>query len=260
MIIDWFTIGAQILNFLVLVWLLKRFLYKPVLDAIEQRETRIAATLADAAASKAQAAKERDVLQDKNKAFDNERAALLAKATDEARDEGKRLAEMARKAADALKDKQAKALASNATNLSVEIGRRAKVEVFAIARKALADMADAEIEERMTALFIRKLGMVEGPAKARISDMLSTNGEPALVRSAFDLPTKQSAAIRKAIDTTFAAKVDIRFETASDLVGGIELVAGGQKLAWSISDYLKTMEKSVGELLTRDGASSATAA
>ena len=70
MAIDWFTIGAQILNFLVLVWLLKRFLYQPVLDAIDKREKRIAATLADAAASKAQAAKERDALQAKNDAFD----------------------------------------------------------------------------------------------------------------------------------------------------------------------------------------------
>ena len=39
MLIDWFTVGAQVLNFLILVWLMKRFLYKPVLDAIDARET-----------------------------------------------------------------------------------------------------------------------------------------------------------------------------------------------------------------------------
>jgi F-type H+-transporting ATPase subunit b len=43
MLIDWFTVGAQALNFLILVWLLKRFLYKPILDAIDAREKRIAA-------------------------------------------------------------------------------------------------------------------------------------------------------------------------------------------------------------------------
>jgi hypothetical protein len=48
MLIDWFTVGAQIVNFLILVWLLKRFLYKPILDAIDAREKRIAAELADA--------------------------------------------------------------------------------------------------------------------------------------------------------------------------------------------------------------------
>ena len=47
MLIDWFTVGAQALNFLVLVWLLKRFLYQPILDAIDAREKRIAKELAD---------------------------------------------------------------------------------------------------------------------------------------------------------------------------------------------------------------------
>ena len=48
MLIDWFTVGAQALNFLVLVWVLKHFLYKPILDAIAAREKGIAAKLADA--------------------------------------------------------------------------------------------------------------------------------------------------------------------------------------------------------------------
>ena len=55
MLIDWFTVGAQALNFVVLVWLMKRFLYKPILDAIDAREKRIAAELADADAKKAEA-------------------------------------------------------------------------------------------------------------------------------------------------------------------------------------------------------------
>ena len=55
MLIDWFTVVAQALNFLILVWLLKRFLYKPMLDAIDAREKRIATQLADADAKKAAA-------------------------------------------------------------------------------------------------------------------------------------------------------------------------------------------------------------
>ncbi|MFQ3186924.1 MAG: F-type H+-transporting ATPase subunit b, partial [Marinomonas primoryensis] len=48
MLIDWFTVIAQLINFLVLVWLLKRFLYRPILNAIDAREKRIADELADA--------------------------------------------------------------------------------------------------------------------------------------------------------------------------------------------------------------------
>ena len=62
MLIDWFTVGAQALNFIILVWLLKRFLYKPILNAVDAREQRIAAELADADAKRAEAKKERDEL------------------------------------------------------------------------------------------------------------------------------------------------------------------------------------------------------
>ena len=78
---------------------------------------------------------------------------------------------------------------------------------------------------------------------------LTSPGEPAVLRSAFDLPAKQRAAIQKAFNDTFATDISLRFETAPELVSGIELVADGQKLAWSISDYLKTLEKGVGDLL-----------
>src|SRR3984957_16002698 len=99
MLIDWFTVGAQTLNFLILVWLMKRYLYKPILHTIDEREKRIAAELANADAKKAEAQKEHDEFQHKNADFDQQRAALLSKATDEARAEGQRLLEEARKAA-----------------------------------------------------------------------------------------------------------------------------------------------------------------
>ena len=66
MLFDWFTFGAQTLNFLVLVWLMKRFLYKPILNAIDAREKRIALALADAALKQTAAQKERDAFQKKS--------------------------------------------------------------------------------------------------------------------------------------------------------------------------------------------------
>src|SRR6185503_2040773 len=102
MLIDWFTVSAQVVNFLILVWLLKRFLYKPILNAIDAREKRIAAELADADTKKADAKKERDEFLHKNEEFDQQRAALLNKATADANTERQRLLDEARNAADAL--------------------------------------------------------------------------------------------------------------------------------------------------------------
>ena len=84
MLIDWFTVGAQALNFLVLFWLMKRFLYTPIIDAVDARVKLIALALADAAAKQAEAKKERDPFKHKNEQFDQQRAGLLSKAPDEA--------------------------------------------------------------------------------------------------------------------------------------------------------------------------------
>jgi F-type H+-transporting ATPase subunit b len=247
--IDWFTVGAQALNFLILVWLLKRFLYKPILHAIDARETRIATELADADAKKAEAQRERDELQKKNEELDQQRAALLNRATEEASAERQRLLDEARRAADALSAKRQETLKNDARDLNQSIRRRTEQEVFAIARKALADLATTSLEERMGEVFTRRLREMDGQAKADLAKALKTASEPALVRSAFELPAKQRAVIQNAINETFSADIRLRFETNPDLISGIELTTNGQKVAWSIADYLSSMEKSVGELL-----------
>jgi F-type H+-transporting ATPase subunit b len=253
MLIDWFTVGAQALNFLILVWLMKRFLYKPILNGIDAREQRIAAELEDAAAKKAEAQKERGEFQHKNEEFDRQRAGLWSKATDEAKAERQRLLDEARQAAEALSARRLETLRSDARNLNQAITRRVQDEVFSIARKALSDLATISLEERMGEVFTRRLREMDDQAKAGLGEALKTASDPALVRSAFALPTDQRAAIQQAINETFSADLHLRFETAPELVSGIELTANGQKVSWSIAAYLTSLEKSVDEMLKAKG-------
>jgi len=249
MLIDWFTVAAQALNFLILVWLLKHFLYQPILDAIDAREKRIAAELADADAKKAEAKNERDAFQHKNDEFDQQRATLLSQATVEAKAERQRLLNEARSEADALSAKRQDALKRAQQGLNDEITRRTREEVFAIARKTLSDLAGTSLEERMSEVFSRRLRKLNDDAKEDLAEALNTASAPALVRSAFDLPAEQRAAIQNALNETFPDEIQVRFETAPDVISGIELTANGRKVAWSIADYLASLEKSVGELL-----------
>ena len=259
MLIDWFTVGAQVLNFLILVWLLKHFLYKPILNAIDAREKRIAAELADADAKKTEAQKERDDFQNKNKAIDQQRSALLGKAVDEAKAERGRLLDEARNAAHSLRAAQATALRNDQKRLGSEITRLAKDEVFGIARKTLADLATVSLEERMGEVFTRRLREMDGKSKGLLGAALKSSSEPAVVRSAFDLGTEQNAAIQNALNETFSAEIRIRFETSPDLISGIELTTNGQKVAWSIADYLASLGKGVDELLRKNDETAAKA-
>ena len=252
MIIDWFTIGAQAVNFLILVWLMKRFLYKPILNAIDVREKKIASEIADANKKKADSQKQSDEFDKKNKEFDEQRAALLIKATDEANAQRKRLFDEARKAAADLSAKQQESLQNEAHALHQAIGRKTEQEVFAIARKTLSDLAGASLEERMGDIFIRRLREMDSKAKEDLGKALKTASAPALVRSTVDLPVEQRAEIQKALSEIFSTEIQPRFETAPDLIGGIELTTNGQKVAWSITDYLSSLEKGVSELLKEE--------
>lgn len=249
MLIDWFTVCAQALNFLVLVWLLKHFLYKPILNAIDLREKGIAAKLASADAKEAAAKTEHDDLAGKNKSFDDQRGALLTKATDDAKAEHDRLVGEAHKEADQLRAAQAIALKNDQARLSKEITRTATQEVFSIARKTLADLATVGLEERLGAVFTRRLREMEGKAKGTLAAALRGSKDPAVVTSAFDMPAAQRATIQNAVNETFSAAVPLRFESGPDAICGIQLTAGGQKVGWSISDYLASLDRAVGALL-----------
>jgi F-type H+-transporting ATPase subunit b len=249
MLIDWFTVGAQVLNFVILVWLMKRFLYKPILEAIDAREKRIAAELADADGKRAEAQKERDAFEHKNEEFDQQRAQLLKQAADEAKTERQRLLDEARKAAAALSAKRQETFRNDAQKLSQAISRRTQQEVFAIARRALTDLATTSLEERLVAVFTRRLREMDAETKEGLTAVFQTASGPALVRSAFDLPPEQRAVVQNALNEAFSAEVRVRFETAPGLISGIELTTNGQKVAWSIADYIGSLERGIGELL-----------
>lgn len=247
--IHWLTIIAQLINFFILVWLLKRFLYKPILNAIDARDNRIASEVADADQKKAEAKKESDEFKQKNEKFDQQRAELMEKAVDEANAERQRILDEARKAADELSAKRKDALKKEEQNLFQTISRQTQKEIFAIARKALNDLANTNLEEHLVDVFIRRLHEMDDQAKANLSELFKKSSEPVIVHSAFELPKKHHTAIQKALNETFSTEIHVQFETVTDLISGIELIGNGQKVAWSISDYLESLEKSVSSLL-----------
>ncbi len=239
MLIDWFTVIAQAANFLILVWLLKRFLYAPILNAIDTREKRIAAEMGDADKNKAEAQTARDEYMRKNAELEGQRSGLLQKATEDALAERKRLLDEARSDADNLRSKQQEQLQNEYKALSDEITRRARAEVFAIARKTLLDLAGSSLEERMTEVFVLRLQTLD------IEEKQALASSRILVRSAFELTER--ASIEEAIRNLTTATID--YEVVPELISGIELIAQGRKIAWSVADYLVSLENDVNALI-----------
>jgi F-type H+-transporting ATPase subunit b len=249
MLIDWFTVGAQAVNFFILVWLLKRFLYKPVLSAIDAREQRIAHASAEADRQTSDVQKARDELQAERKAFDDERGALLAKARLDAKVQGEGLLSRARQAAESLTSMQNAALLAETAELGDRLARLASAESINIARSVLTDLADTSLEERISGVFTHRLRGMDPETKEAFGTSLRRSDGVPVVTSSFDLSDPEKAAIRAAVNDTFGADIPLHFETSSRGIAGIELASGGQRVSWTLADYLKTLEEKIAVLL-----------
>src|SRR5208337_2606142 len=217
MLFDWFTVVAQAVNFLVLVWLLKRFLYKPIVTAMDAREQRIASQLRDAEEKKSEAESEAAKFRAAHDEFEQQKQSLFRQAESEAEVLRQRLKEEARK----------------------EINR-VREEVFSIARNVLADLGGIDVERQIGAVFVRRLEKLNGNERDQTASMFSEAREPTVIRSGFELPGPAREAIESAVTGLQAAGThpDVQYEVAPELVGGIELAADGHKICWSIADYL----------------------
>jgi F-type H+-transporting ATPase subunit b len=244
-LIDWFTVGAQAINFLILVWLLKRYLYQPVLAAIDARAQKVAGLVAGAATQESKARAATEDLRQRREGFDREREHLLQKAADDAATEGQALRASARADDQLLRSKLTLALATERAELGRQLSTRAQAEVFAMTRRALSDLADTSLEDRMVDVFIVRLAGVASHGGDAISALDPTPVRVALVRSAFELSSVGRAKLEAAVNQHLGAQVVIRFAIAAELICGIELIVDGVKLAWSVSNYLSTLAQDV---------------
>ncbi|HKK80502.1 MAG TPA: hypothetical protein VJ933_12780 [Phaeodactylibacter sp.] len=252
MLIDWFTVVAQILNFLILVWLLKRFLYKPVLKAVKQREERINHQLQEAEATMEKAEEERQAFRQKKEQFEATRAGKLEEVAEEARKSRQRLLAEARDEAAALRSQLIESVRDEKKTLDREISKRMQAEIFAISRKLLRDLASAELEEQVVRTFVKRLRDIDGAEREHLAEALGRHSEAVVVRSAFELPEAQEREIALAVEKLAGEKLPCRFETTADKILGIELTAGGHKMAWSVAEYLDSLEKALSEILREE--------
>jgi F-type H+-transporting ATPase subunit b len=254
--INWFTVIAEVINFLILVWLLRRFLYKPVLKAIDERENKIASQLKDAADKETKAKKEQDEFDKKNEAFDQKKKGLMDKAVADTNIERDKLLEIARNDAAALRSKLENALKATQEQLSHDIMHKTQQEVFEIARKTLSDLFSMSLEEQSANIFIKRIKELKKDEKKQFSEafkvgsnLVTGKQSPILIQSAFDLPGKQQTDIKNAVNELLGHETQFQFKTAPEIIGGIELNSNGYKLAWSISEYLNSLQKSISDTL-----------
>jgi F-type H+-transporting ATPase subunit b len=237
MLIDWFTVGAQIVNFLVLVALMKHFLYGPLLRAIDAREARIAAQLAEADQRNQQAELAAEQAQKQIEELEIRRAQIIADARIEADRQRNDLVQAARDSVRALEAKWRGDLRLEQTAFFNEVRSAASAEMFSITRRALADLAGADIERCVVQVFLQKLRTFD------LCDLKKLSGGGLTVVSATELSAELRRQVQETIETRIGSPVTLVFEKAPEMAWGIELRGDGQRIGWTPDGYMDSLEE-----------------
>jgi F-type H+-transporting ATPase subunit b len=240
--IDWLTVAAQIVNFLVLVWLLKRFLYGPVIAAMESREHRIQARLDSAEKRERDAQEEAARFRSQQHDLDLEREDILASARREADEIRHKLKQEAGDEVDRQRRRWLQELEAEQEHILADISRQVSRQVAHAARRALIELADTDLETQMVRHFLKRLRELDEHERQDLAQALAGD-DTVVVASAFDLPEKLRSQIEVAVTSLLGKKIPVRFDQLPELACGLQLAASGRTIGWNIADYLAGLEQ-----------------
>jgi F-type H+-transporting ATPase subunit b len=245
MLIDWFTVGAQIVNFLILVALLKFFLYGPIIKAMDEREQLIASRLDEAEQQQRQTEEEAASYRQKQQKLEAERADLLARARQDADSQHQELLDKARQEVESLQTRWHKAIGDEKDAFLHDLRQRASQQIHAMARRALTDLAHADLEQQMMVAFMDEMQTLDEDAWDVIATSQQGAKQPLVIHTAFAVPQATRQQLQHVLQAHLGEAINVRFETAPEIICGIELQADGRKIAWSLEHYLETLEENL---------------
>ncbi len=249
MLIDGFTVAAQIINFLVLIFLLRRFLYGPITRVMQEREAKIAAQLAEAENLKQVALHETETFRQEREALQNQRERLIVEAREEAEALRRELVKKAREEIDDARASWHKTVEAEKHAFLQEVRQRIGRLVYTISRRALADLADADLEQRMIAVLTRRLQGLDEPERKIMAESIRKSGHKVIVRTAFEVQDETRQKLLQVLRRDFSDEVYLQSELSPDLLCGIEVIVQDHKLAWTCDDYLASLETSLFDTL-----------
>jgi F-type H+-transporting ATPase subunit b len=219
MTIDWWTLGIQTVNVVILVWLLGRFFWRPMADMIEQRRATAQKIVAEAEAKRSQATAALAEIERTRAGFAQEREAMLDAAyeaaerartarLDEVEKETASLQTTARAAIEKEKEAADKARAERASRLAVEIAERlaARLDGQAV-RAAFLDW------------LLKEVRALPDPARRAVA----ANGVTLEAISATPLDPTDQERYRQLIGEAFGGHPQIEFRADPALIAGLEL-------------------------------------
>lgn len=247
--IDWLTVAAQIVNFLVLVWLLQRFLYKPITNAMRRREARIETRLTEARTAREEAETEALRLKEKEAEIEARKTEILDAAREEASQLRERLEAEIRDDMEEKREIWQDHLAEERDAFAASLQRQAGLQVLQITKRVLADYADSDLMDRVVETFAGRLNGLDEETRRKMTEAASRDGVRADVRTGAAIESVAKGRITRSIHEVLSTDIEVDYGEDPEMVIGVRLTVGDYTVEWSAVRYLERLQTELRELI-----------
>jgi F-type H+-transporting ATPase subunit b len=238
--LNWSTFLLEIINFLILVWILKHFFYKPVLNVIAGRRRSIEKSLNDANTLHEDAEALRARYENRLAEWEKERQAAHMSLDNEIETERARRMEILR-ATLAEEREKARVIEQRALEASrLRAEETALAQGVQFATRLLSLTAGPELEQRLLDLLLKELTAL---APRQLSTLRAAAGKTVdriLVVSAYPLDDDARLSLERMLASVLAVTAPFYYEQDKDLLAGLRVTMGSWVLRANLQDELKS--------------------
>lgn len=241
MLINWFTVGAQIVNFAILILLLKRFLYGPIMRAMQEREKMIARRL-EAAESKRKEARQRsEELEKEKRELTQAKEQILSEAKETVAAWKEKELEQIREQIRRMRQAWVDSVEQDKQAFIQQLKRNVTCQTLMVSRKAICDLAGEDLERLAVKRFAEQIRKAVDEGRRLVSAISGT----VTVNSGFEMDPGQREELTQALKSHFPSIQMVQFDVNRAIGFGIELMAGDWKVGWNLAVYLKRLEDEI---------------
>jgi F-type H+-transporting ATPase subunit b len=242
--IDWWTLVLQAINFLVLVWLLQRFLYRPVKAVVERRREETDRVFAEAEDKQREADAAKSEFERRQEELATERRNLMARLHRETESEREKVMAQARKDADRVVEEARAAIETERREALTGLRNEAARLASAIARTMLRNAASPAVAEQLFGQLDEHMSRMDGGSWRSLLGPDPKTAE-VTVRCAPALDDEAETRWKERLARHFGDTVRLTFETDDHLIAGAQLRLPGGILEFNWAHLLEDVERSL---------------
>lgn len=239
---DLFTFLASLFNFLVLLALLRAFLWKPVTKAMDERESRIQGSWDEAERERDEAEQLREEYEQKMNELDAEREEMLASTRDELEREKRRRLDEIRGEVDSRREEWLAGLRGDQDRLRRAIRSEVAHATVDSTAAALEALAGTSLAARMTERLLEEIDA----GREELAD--SMRGATVEVTTSERLDDDRRRRLEERL-REIGEPGGIEFTEADELICGVRLQVGDREIGWSVADHVAELESRIADLV-----------